>query len=166
MLQAYPVADATRIDKAAIEQITLLQEMINACRKLRSEMNLSPAARVPLIATGDAATLKALSPYISSLAKLSEVVIANELPSDEAAVAIVGSYKLMLKVEIDVAAECERLDKEITRLENEITKTQAKLGNESFVSRAPAAVVEQEKKRMNDFSITLAQLQTQRIKLN
>ncbi len=166
MLQAYPVADATRIDKASIEQISLLQEMINACRKLRSEMNLSPAARVPLIATGDASTLKALSPYISSLAKLSEVVIANELPSDEAAVAIVGSYKLMLKVEIDVKAERERLDKEIARLENEITKTEAKLGNESFVSRAPAAVVEQEKKRMNDFSTTLAQLQMQRAKLN
>ena len=93
-------------------------------------------------------------------------MIANELPSDEAAVAIVGSYKLMLKVEIDVKAERERLDKEIARLENEITKTEAKLGNESFVSRAPAAVVEQEKKRMNDFSMTLAQLQMQRAKLN
>jgi valyl-tRNA synthetase len=165
MLQAYPKADITRIDQAAITQITLLQEMINACRRLRSEMNLSPALRVPLIAMGDAATLAALAPYISSLAKLSEVQIAAELPSDEAAVAIVGSYRLMLKVEIDVPAERERLDKEIIRLQGEVLKTEAKLGNESFVARAPAAVVEQEKKRMSDFSATLVQLQAQRVKL-
>ncbi len=165
MLQAYPKADTARIDQAAITQITLLQEMTNACRRLRSEMNLSPALRVPLIATGDAATLAALAPYISSLAKLSEVQIAAELPSDEAAVAIVGAYRLMLKVEIDVPAERERLDKEIARIIGEVAKTEGKLGNESFVARAPAAVVEQEKKRMSDFSATLVQLQAQRVKL-
>ncbi|HUW25174.1 MAG TPA: valine--tRNA ligase [Gallionella sp.] len=170
MLQAYPVADAARIDRAAMEQVTLLQEIIIACRKLRSEMNLSPAQRVPLIissgiAAGDEETLKVLAPYISSLAKLSEVQIVAEQPEGDAAVAIVGAFRLMLKVEIDVAAERERLDKEITRLQNEISKTQGKLSNSSFVDRAPAAVVEQERKRMEDFSATLAQLQTQRGKL-
>ena len=145
MLQAYPQADTGKIDAAAIAQITLLQEMVNACRRLRSEMNLSPAARVPLIASGDATALKAMAPYISSLAKLSEVQVVDELPSDEAAVAIVGSYNLMLKVEINIAAERERLDKEITPLQGEIAKTEAKLGNKSFVSRAPAAVVERKK---------------------
>ncbi|MEI7455537.1 MAG: valine--tRNA ligase [Nitrosomonadales bacterium] len=165
MLQAYPKADLTRIDNDAIARITLLQEMVNACRRLRSEMNLSPAARVPLIATGDAATLAVLAPYICSLGKLSEVQVAAELPEGDAAVAIVGSYKLMLKVEIDVAAERERLDKEIARLTNEVAKTEAKLGNPSFVDRAPAAVVEQEKKRMSDFGDTLVQLQAQRAKL-
>ncbi|MDO8349577.1 MAG: valine--tRNA ligase [Gallionella sp.] len=165
MLQAYPKADSSKVDEAAIAQITLLQEMINACRRLRSEMNLSPAQRVPLIAAGDAATLNALAPYISSMGKLSEVQVVAELPEGEAAVAIVGAFKLMLKVEIDVVAERERLDKEIARLTNEVAKTEAKLGNESFVARAPAAVVEQEKKRMTDFGATLIQLQAQRVKL-
>ncbi|MEO8343344.1 MAG: valine--tRNA ligase, partial [Gallionella sp.] len=171
MLQAYPQADASKIDKAAMEQVALLQEIINACRKLRSEMNLSPAQRVPLrIATGiaanDAAMLNILAPYISSLAKLSEVQIVADLPDGDAAIAIVGAYRLMLKVEIDVAAECDRLDKEIARLKNEISKTQGKLSNASFVDRAPAVVVEQERKRMAEFSATLAQLQAQRNKLS
>ena len=165
MLQAYPLADNAKINPASIAQIALLQEIVNACRSLRSEMNLSPAARVPLIAAGDAATLAVLSPYISSLAKLSEVEIVTDLPDGDAAVAIVGNFKLMLKVEIDVAVERERLDKEIARLANEVAKTEAKLGNESFVARAPAAVVEQEKKRMSDFGATLIQLQAQRVKL-
>ena len=171
MLQAYPEADAARIDKAAIEQVALLQEIIIACRKLRSEMTLSPAQRVPLIISSGIAAenedmLKALSPYISSLAKLSEVQIVAEQPEGDAAVAIVGSFRLMLKVEIDVAAERERLDKEIARLQNEINKSQVKLSNSSFVDRAPAAVVEQERKRMEEFSAALAQLQTQRGKLD
>ncbi len=166
MLQAYPKSDATKIDKAAMVQVALLQEIINACRRLRSEMNLSPAQRVPLIAAGDAAALKTLSPYISSLAKLSEVQIVAELPDGDAAIAVVGNFKLMLKVEIDVAAERERLDKEIARLQGEIAKTQGKLSNSSFVDRAPAAVVGQERKRMDEFSATLVQLQTQRGRLN
>jgi len=165
MLQPYPKSDTHKIDEDAVAQIKLLQEMVTACRSLRSEMNVSPAARVPLIASGEAPILTALAPYISSLAKLSEVQVVTELPEDDAAVAIVGSYKLMLRIEIDVVAERERLDKEIARLSNEINKAEAKLGNESFVARAPAAVVTQEKKRLEEFTMTLTQLQAHRVKL-
>ncbi|MDD5300306.1 MAG: valine--tRNA ligase [Gallionella sp.] len=170
MLQAYPRADLTRCDAKSEAWVATLKSMVNACRSLRGEMNLSPAQRVPLIiATGtaaeDTATLTALAPYISSLARLSEVQIVADLPQADAAVAIAGPFRLMLKVEIDVAAERERLDKEIARLQGEIAKTQGKLSNSSFVDRAPAAVVGQERKRMEDFSVTLGQLQTQRGKL-
>jgi valyl-tRNA synthetase len=165
MLQPYPQSQSDLIDDAAMDHICLLQEMINACRKQRSEMNLSPALRVPLLTAGDAATLHACAPYLQALVKLSEVSVLDELPDTDAAVAMVGNFRLMLKVEIDVAAERERLDKEITRLSGEITKAQAKLGNASFVERAPAAVVEQERKRLDDFGTLLMQLQAQRGKL-
>ncbi len=166
MLQPYPISDAAKIDRDAMDQIALLQEIINSCRKLRSEMNLSPAQRVPLLATGDATVLGEMTAYIGSLAKLSEMQIVSGLPDGEAAIAIVGAFKLMLKVEIDVAAERERLSKEISRLQNEITRTQGKLSNASFVDRAPVAVVEQERNRLQEFSTTLAQLQIQSRRLS
>ncbi len=165
MLQPYPKSDTSKIDLAAIEQITLTQEMITACRKLRSDMNLSPALRVPLSVSAGAAILPISIPYLKMLGKLSEVKVLAELPNTDAPVAIVGKFSMMLNIEIDAAAERERLDKEILRLSGEITKAQAKLGNASFVERAPANVVELERKRMEDFSSTLSQLQAQRQKL-
>jgi valyl-tRNA synthetase len=165
MLQSYPQAEASKIDNTAIAQVGTLQQLVAACRSLRSEMNLSPAQRVPLIAAGDTAQLQSFAPYLQALAKLNEVEIVAELPEGDAPVSIVGNFKLMLKVEIDVVAERERLDKEITRLSGEITKAQAKLGNESFVARAPATVVEQERRRLDDFAATLTQLTAQRSKL-
>ncbi len=170
MLQAYPRADSSKIDQAAVSQIALLQELVTACRSLRSDMDLSPAQRVPLIISsgitaGDAKTLNALAPYISGLAKLSEVQVVTDLPNDDAAIAVVGTFKLMLKVAIDIAAERERLDKETARLQAELLKAQGKLSNASFIARAPAPVVEQERRRLEEFSATLAQLLTQRSKL-
>jgi valyl-tRNA synthetase len=93
------------------------------------------------------------------------VVIVEELPQAEAPVSIAGEFRLMLKIEIDVAAERERLGKEIARLENEIVKAQAKLGNTSFVERAPPQVVAQEKQRLEKFSAELDQVRQQAAKL-
>jgi valyl-tRNA synthetase len=166
MLQAYPKANPAHISPSAVEKINMLQEMVNACRSLRSQMTLSPALRVPLLAAGNASVLKDFAPYLQALAKLSDVTVLDTLPDTDAPVSIVGNFKLMLKVEIDVVAERERLDKEIARLSGEIAKAEGKLNNESFVARAPAAVVEQEKKRLEDFSATLNQLQEQRKKLS
>ena len=166
MLAAFPQAQPEKTDPASETEIQALKDMAYACRNLRGEMNLSPAQKVPLIASGHAAQLTAFAPYLKALAKLSEVSIVDQLPEDaNAPVAVAGETRLLLKVEIDIAAEKERLTKEIARLENEITKAEAKLGNESFVARAPAQVVEQEKKRLADFRATVEKLRPQLARL-
>ena len=133
---------------------------------LRGEMSLSPAQKVPLYAQGeDRNMLKRNAPYLAALAKLSQVDVLDALPDAGAPVQVVGASRLMLHVEIDVAAERVRLDKEIARLEGEITKANGKLSNASFVERAPAAVVEQEKARVAQFGETLRKVQEQRAKL-
>ncbi|MBK1689683.1 valine--tRNA ligase [Rubrivivax gelatinosus] len=166
----YPVAQPEKIDAAADEWVARLKAVVGVVRNLRSEMNLSPGERVPLVAYGDAAFVDAASPLLKALARLAEV----RMPADEAAfaaatqaapVALAGGLRLALHVEIDVEAELARLGKEITRLEGEITKARAKLANENFVARAPAAVVEQETARLDGFTQALDRLQAQRARL-
>ncbi|MES2579188.1 MAG: valine--tRNA ligase [Pseudomonadota bacterium] len=165
MLEAYPKSQASKIDEAAEAWVALLKQAVDACRSLRGEMSISPAARVPLIAAGDADKLALYAPYLKALAKLEDVTIVADLPEADAPVMLVDDFKLMLKVEIDVAAEKERLGKEIARLAAEIGKANGKLNNESFVARAPVAVVEQEKARVAEFGANLEKLHAQLVKL-
>ena len=167
MTQRYPQAEPAKIDEAAEAWVAELKAMVDACRALRGEMGISPAQKLPLVASGDQARLAGHAPYLQALAKLSEVEIAAELPEGSIApVQIVGATRLMLKVEIDVGAERERLGKEIARIEGEIRKAQGKLGNASFVERAPAAVVAQERERLDAFGATLQRLQEQLARLH
>ncbi|MCX7251379.1 MAG: valine--tRNA ligase, partial [Burkholderiales bacterium] len=169
-IAAYPVAAPERIDAAAEAHVVQLKAMVDACRNLRGEMNVSPAQRLPLYAVGDAAFLSSIAPVLQSLAKLSEVkVFADEASWTEAAqaapVAVVGESRLCLFMEIDVAAEKIRLGKEAARLSGEIAKAKGKLSNEAFVAKAPPAVIEQEQKRLADFGATLAKIEQQLTRL-
>ena len=165
MLAAYPQAEPSKIRPEADAWMGELQKLIDATRNLRGEMNLSPAQKAPLFIAASAeqqAKLRAFAPYLKTLAKLSEVTIGAALPDAVGApVQVVGDISLMLKVEIDVKAERERLGKEIARLQGEINKANGKLNNENFVAKAPPAVIEQEKKRVAEFSGTLDKLQVQ-----
>jgi len=163
---AYPKAQLERIDAEADAWVAQLKAMVGLCRNLRSEMSLSPAERVPLLTRGDGEFITQAAPLLKSLAKLSDVQVFSDdtlfaEATRNAPVAVHGEARLALHVEVDVAAETQRLSKEIERLKGEVAKAHAKLANESFVARAPAAVVDQEKKRIADFTATLAQLQGQ-----
>ncbi len=162
---AYPKAELNRIDAASDAWVAKLKAAVGTCRALRSEMNLAPGVRVPLYATGDADFVAQATPLLQSLARLSEVQQFDDAAfaqaTRHAAVAVQGESRLALFVEVDVAAETERLGKEITRLQGEIVKANAKLSNESFVARAPAQVVAQERQRIAEFTATVVRLQGQ-----
>lgn len=169
MVQPYPRSQPEKIDESAEQWAAELKGVIDACRNLRGEMNLSPAVKVPLLAIG-APRLTTFAPYVQALARLSEVQIITDVATLDqqahgAPVAIVGANRLVLKVEIDIAAERERLTKEVERLTQEVSKCNAKLGNESFVAKAPAAVVEQERKRLAEYETTIEKLQAQLLRL-
>jgi len=169
-LAAYPVSQPERIDEAAEAHVARLKQLVDACRTLRGEMGVSPAQRLPLYAVGDAEFLRSAAPVLQALAKLAEVrVFDDEATWAQAAgaapVAVVGGAHLCLFMEIDVAAEKARLGKEAARLQGEIAKAEGKLGNEGFVARAPAAVIDQEKQRLADFGATLEKVQAQLARL-
>ena len=169
MLQTYPTFDAAKVDADAVARMTTIQAQIDSIRNLRSEMKLPPSQKMPLLISGPEAECAAAAPYLQQLARLESVTHVEDLQQaaqgSVAPVAIVGDFKLMLKVEIDVKAERERLSKEAARLAGEVKKCQSKLGNERFVSKAPAAVVDTEKKRLAEFTALLAKVEEQLRKL-
>ncbi|MEK9952586.1 MAG: valine--tRNA ligase [Curvibacter sp.] len=167
---AYPVAQPERIDAAAMAEVVRLRQFVDACRNLRGEMNVSPSTRLPLYAlagnAGEAAFITQWAPVLQALSKLAEVkVYASEAEwvaaAQAAPVAVVGEARLCLHMEVDVAAEKARLGKEAARLEGEIAKARGKLANAAFVAKAPPAVIEQENRRVADFTATLAKIQDQ-----
>ncbi|MEO7886988.1 MAG: valine--tRNA ligase, partial [Polaromonas sp.] len=147
-----------------------LKTLVDACRNLRGEMKVSPATRMPLFVLGDAAFMNSVAPVLKALAKLSEVKVFEDEASwvaaaQSAPVAIVGEARLCLYMEVDLAAEKIRLQKEETRLTGEIAKSDTKLANEAFVNKVPPAVLEQERKRLADNQAALIKIREQLARL-
>jgi valyl-tRNA synthetase len=167
MLQSYPLAREKKIDLDAEDWIKSIKNMVEDCRKLRGEMNVSPAEKVPLFIIGDKDEVAKFDSYLIALAKLESVQVVEQFEKKDAPVALVGKYKLMLNIEIDPEEEKLRLEKEINRIQTELNKAEAKLNNQSFIERAPQAVVDQEKDRLNKFTEELDKFKGQldRLKL-
>ena len=161
MLQKYPVARHEKIDNDSIEWMTTLKTMVEECRKLRGEMNISPAEKVPLIMIGNEEKIIGFKSYLLPLAKLDSIEIVNSFEKIDAPVALVGDFKLMLNIEIDVEAEKIRLQKEITRIVMEVKKAEGKLSNKAFIEKAPDEVVAQEKERLKTFTTELSKYEEQ-----
>jgi valyl-tRNA synthetase len=124
------------------------------------------------LATGEeAAFAEGIAPVLKSLAKLTEVKVFTQeaewaAAAQAAPVAVVGELRVCLFIEVDVDAEKARLSKEVTRLQNEIEKAGSKLKNEAFVAKAPPAVIDEAKKRVAEFSATLAKVEDQLARLS
>jgi len=166
----YPQAQLAKIDEAAIAHVAKLKGMVDACRNLRGEMNVSPATRLPLYVFGDAEFMTQSGPALKALAKLSEVKVFDDEAAWQAAAqsaptVMAGDARICLHMEVDVAAEKARLGKEVLRLQAEIAKANGKLGNEAFVAKAPPAVITQERQRVADFTATLERVEAQLVRL-
>nr|MBP6627222.1 valine--tRNA ligase [Arenimonas sp.] len=168
--QPYPTPDASLADPAAAADIEWLKAAVAQLRSIRSQMSISPAKAVPLRlqdgSAQDRARIERHGAALTFLARLESIEwITGESPASAAAV--LGSLKLLIPLEglIDLGAETARLDKEIKRIAAEIGKCEGKLASDTFVQNAPAAVVDQERARLADWTAQHAALQSQRAKL-
>jgi valyl-tRNA synthetase len=163
-VQAYPQAPdhAQRASRAG-SAVVLLMALVESCRALRGEMNVSPAVRVAALISGRIAGVGVgeLLDYLKALAKLSDVQVVSELPPSDSPVQIVDPLKIMLDIKVDPAVERERIGKDIAKHEGEVARLKPKLANASFVDRAPAAVVAQERARLAGLESTLEKLRSQ-----
>jgi valyl-tRNA synthetase len=162
----YPESNPANVSTEAEAWMTRLKAVVDACRNLRGEMNVPPSTRLPAYVAGDAGFIREAAPVLQALAKLSEVKVFDDeaawaAAAQAAPVAVVGDARLCLYMEIDVAAEKARITKEVGRLQVELAKATGKLANEAFVAKAPPAVIEQERKRIADFTATLEKMQAQ-----
>jgi len=160
-VQPYPVAQKEKTDTAAEHEIAVLKQLVNAVRELRGDAAVSAGEKVGIFVAGGTELAKRYESYVRPLARVSQVTYVETLAQSNAPVKVVEHFQLMLDIKVDVAAERERVAKEIARLEGEIGRAEAKLANESFVARAPAHVVEQERDRLAGFHATLQKLKPQ-----
>ena len=142
-------------DEKAEAEIGWVVDLVTAIRSVRAEMNISPATAMPLVLAGASADTKARAgrwgEFLRPLARLGEISFADAPPQGAVQLLVRGeTAALPLKGVIDLAAERTRLEKEMSKVEADIKRVDAKLGNANFVARAPEEVVEEEKEKREE----------------
>ena len=165
MLARFPEADSGDIVQTAFEQMTVLQDLIGAVRNLRGEMGIQPNVKAPLFVES-ADDLADYLKYLPMMTRLTEAQQVAALPeSEDAPVAVCNGARLMLKVEIDKAAETARLSKEAEKLRKALDKLNAKLSKPGYTEKAPAHLVEKDKADLAELEDKMAKVQNQLAKL-
>ncbi len=165
MLARFPEADREQIVQTTFEQMTVLQDLIGAVRNLRGEMGIQPNVKAPLFVES-ADDLTDYLKYLPMMTRLTEARQVAALPeSEDAPVAVCNGARLMLKVEIDKAAETARLSKEAEKLQKALDKLNAKLSKPGYTEKAPAHLVEKDKADLAELEDKMAKVQTQLAKL-
>jgi valyl-tRNA synthetase len=172
MLRAYPEADDALADITAEAEIEWVKGVLTGIRRIRSEMNISPGKAIPLLfGDGNASDRERAAKFAAQIGFLGRIEsqqwIESGTEEPAAAVAVVGSMRVLIPLAglIDVGAEKVRLAKEIGRVEGELKKCEAKLGNANFVANAPVEVVEQERQRIADWTLQINAMREQMQKL-
>jgi valyl-tRNA synthetase len=165
MVAEWPRARAADVDQAAEEEMELLQEMVTAARTIRGEMSIPPGRKIQLVlSTGNAelaGRLRGLQEYIGLLAGAESVEVGQGLaqpPASGSAVVRNVDVYVPLAGLVDLAVERQRLQKEIGKFQGLVRGMETKLGNEQFLSKAPAEVVEKERRRLEEYQAALASM--------
>ena len=165
MLARFPEADREQIVQTTFEQMTVLQDLIGAVRNLRGEMGIQPNVKAPLFVES-ADDLADYLKYLPMMTRLTEAQQVATLPeSEDAPVAVCNGARLMLKVEIDKAAETARLSKEAEKLQKALDKLNAKLSKPGYTEKAPAHLVAKDKADLAELEDKMAKVQNQLAKL-
>ena len=165
MLARFPEADGGDIVQTAFEQMTVLQDLIGAVRNLRGEMGIQPNVKAPLFVES-ADDLADYLKYLPMMTRLTEARQVAALPeSEDAPVAVCNGARLMLKVEIDKAAETARLSKEAEKLQKALDKLNAKLSKPGYTEKAPAHLVEKDKADLAELTDKMGKVEGQLAKL-
>ena len=165
MLAAYPQADKEKIVQTAFDKMAALKDLVEEVRKLRGEMGIAPNVKAPLFVEGSA-ELEGLLKYLPSLTRLTEAKLVDSLPeAEDAPVAVCNGARLMLKVEIDKAAETARLSKEAEKLQKALDKLNAKLSKPGYVDKAPEHLVEKDKAELAELMDKMGKVEGQLAKL-
>ena len=165
MLARFPETDREQIVQTTFEQMTVLQDLIGAVRNLRGEMGIQPNVKAPLFVES-ADDLADYLKYLPMMTRLTEAQQVAALPeSEDAPVAVCNGARLMLKVEIDKAAETARLSKEAEKLQKALDKLNAKLSKPGYTEKAPAHLVEKDKADLAELEDKMAKVQNQLAKL-
>ncbi len=168
MLQPYPIADEDKVDQNAVDEINWVKDFILGVRRIRSTMNIAPGKLLPVLlqngGDSDRKRLDNYELYLMKLAKLENITWLNkgdEAP--ESSTSLVGEMKLLIPMAglINKEEELARLEKEMEKLRKDIERTEAKLNNENFTSRAPEEVVNKEREKITDASSSLNNLEEQ-----
>ncbi len=172
MLQSYPQRDESLIDTSSIEELDWVKSFIMGIRSIRSEMDIKPGKPLPVLLQNgselDQNRLASNQSFLMSLARLESITwLKPGENAPESATALVGDMSILIPLAglIDKQAELERLDKNMQKLQSEIARISGKLGNASFVDRAPEAVVNKEREKLAENESALASLQAQADKI-
>jgi valyl-tRNA synthetase len=172
MLQPFPAPADFTADPATEEQLEWIMGFVLGIRQIRGEMDIAPGKPLKVIlqdaTTADRARLAEHSLFVTKLARLDSIEqLADGQEPPASATALLGGMKILVPMAglIDVAAEHERLQKQLDRAAVNLQKIDGKLANDKFVARAPEAVVAKERQRQSDLQQEIAQLQEQTAKL-
>lgn len=171
MLETYPIANPALLDPEACKSMEWLQTLISAVRSMRSELGISPAKTLKLLAVGgtpeDLTSLNQHRQALHELAKIESVTIQKQVPTEACATTRASELALYLPLNglIDLEAERTRLDKQLTKLNKQIDTAKARLDNPHYRQNAPEDVVQKTIQEVEAWSNTLAQLTAQRKQL-